>query len=418
MPERMFATRADATGRSFHTYRWRAANGVKTHIFRAFDDGVFNADWAQRPRSPLEASQVEFFPDPATDARWDASKRQQIAAELNHLNGFAKDAAGASQAMAYYRGLSPDALRVLCGLPGNDTAFVQLTTQPLDAGDPSNANRRGPDDADDFVIGDPNNPLASATLRAFTDSVDGRVLNRYFYRVAYVDAAHNRSDLSVASAPVYVPKTVAPAVPLVQLALADEGKVRLQWMPSTEPDLARYLLYRAGDVNEAADVRTMTLVARITPTPSATPGPGEERPIAVAGKPWLEYGDPAPPGREWFYRLVAVDSSGNHSEASAVLSGRAYKPPPDAPVLAPPAWDAGHTQVMLSWTAADPHLECQVERRKHGRQIWAAVTRWLARGVYSQVDQPPVPTGRFEYRVRGRDVAGQVSSPSQPQATL
>lgn len=81
--------------------------------------------------------------------------------------------------MAYYRQLSDAALRVLAGLPSSESAFVQLTINPLDPNDAGNANRLGPDNPDDLIL-DPNE-------RAFIDTLDGRSTNRYFYRAALID---------------------------------------------------------------------------------------------------------------------------------------------------------------------------------------------------------------------------------------
>jgi hypothetical protein len=424
MPERFFASRANANGLSFYTYRWRPLDRTLTHVFRAIDDALFKVDWDQRPRTPLAATNLEFFPSETVDARWNAAKRQQVATELNQLNNFAHDTTGTAQALAYYRGLSADALRVLAGLLNNDSAFTRLTTSPLDPNDPANENRRGPDDPDNFQIGDPNNPLASPSLRVFIDTLDGRAINRYFYRAAYADAAHNISKpLSLATPPVSPPKVVPPEAPLAQLALIAEGKIRLQWTASPAPDLARYLVYRATNEQAALDVRTMTLVARVAPTPQSTPLPGEEVPSLVPGKPgWLEYANPAEPGQTWFYRIVAVDTSGNSSEPSSVLTGRSYKPPPEPPALAVPVWDSSHKAVELTWTSPDAHLASLVERRQQGGSmwtapIWMAVTGWLPRGVYNHVDKPPNPSVTWEYRIKVQDILGQVNSTYNTRTT-
>jgi hypothetical protein len=50
-------------GRSFYTYRWRPVAGLQTHI-TVFDDALFKVDWSQRPRTGLDASQVQFFLTP------------------------------------------------------------------------------------------------------------------------------------------------------------------------------------------------------------------------------------------------------------------------------------------------------------------------------------------------------------------
>lgn len=424
MPERFFATRGNFNGVSFYTYRWRPTDRLLTHVFRALDDGLFKVDWPQRPRSPLDASQVQFFPDAATDPRWNTSKRQQVATELNQLNSFARDAAGTAQAFAYYRGLSADSLRVLAGLPGNETAFTRLTAAPLDPNDPATENRRGPDDPDKFKIGDPNNPLASPSLRIFIDTLDGRATSRHFYRAAYVDGVHNPSNtLSLATPPVSSPAVVPPEAPLAQLALTAEKKVRLQWTASPSRDLARYHIYRAANEEAALDVRTMTRVASVVPTPGTTPPPGEEVPSPVPGKPgWLEYANPAEPGQTWFYRIVAVDTSGNLSKPSSVLSGHSYQPAPEPPALAVPVWDSSHKTVGLSWSSPDNQLASLVERRQQGGSmwtapIWMAVTGWLPRGVYNYVDKPPNPSVSWEYRIKVQDTLGQVNSTYNTRTT-
>jgi hypothetical protein len=197
---------------------------------------------------------------------------------------------------------------------------------------------------------------------------------------------------------------------LPQLTLGAEGLVRLQWIASPEPDLARYLLYRTGDEGAAADVRTMSLIARVAPRPTSIPGPGEQLPIAVPGKPdWLEFHDSPAPGAFFFYRLQAEDTAANRSQGSTTFRGRALKAPPSAPVWNDPTRN-GNT-VLLSWThPSDQHLSCLVERRAAGVARWDSVSGWLPRGQYSFVDTPPTAATASEYRLRVRDELGQVST--------
>jgi hypothetical protein len=244
--ERVFATPADYHGRSYYTYRWRlpAANW-KAHIFRALDDAVFRTDWSQRPRPALAASQLEFFPDPTVEPRWDEVKRGQVAEELNHLNSLTDKAL----ALAYYRGLSNDGLRVLAGLPGNEQGFTQLTIQPLNPADPINADRRGPDSPDTYTP-DP-------ALRACVDTLDGRATNRYFYRAAYVDGAHNRSQLSLSSPPIWLPDIFPPTAPRLLKVLGGDRRVTLHWGEHREPAMRRYLIYRTESLENGRDIRLM-----------------------------------------------------------------------------------------------------------------------------------------------------------------
>jgi len=260
MPERLSATRADQNGSSFYTFRWQPLSQTMTHVYRAFDEAVFKTDWSHRPGQPLLPTDLKLFPSESIDPRWTSAKRQQVATELNKLNTFAKDAAGAAQAFNYYRALSSDALRVLAGLPGNEAAFTQLTTGPLDPQDPANANRRGPDDPDSFQIGDPNNPLASPTLRAFVDTVEGLLTNRYFYRAANVDAAHNRSEsLSLATPPVSCPDIRPPDAPVITRVLSGDHRVLVRWTHGHPVGISRFNLYRTEQPDLATDPRLMLL---------------------------------------------------------------------------------------------------------------------------------------------------------------
>jgi hypothetical protein len=277
MPERLSATRANNSGSSFYTFRWQPLAQTMTHVYRAFDEAVFKMDWSLRPRQALSPTQSQFFPSESIDPRWTFAKRQQVATELNQLNTFAKDAAGTAQAFNYYRALSADALRVLAGLPGNDAAFTQLTTPPLDPQDGANANRRGPDDPDSFRIGDPNNPLASPTLRALVDTVEGLLTNRYFYRAANVDAAHNRSVLlSLATPPVSCPDVRPPDAPVITRVLSGDHRVLVRWTHGHPVGISRFNLYRTEQADLATDPRTMLLretvpsLRRIVVTAEAT----------------------------------------------------------------------------------------------------------------------------------------------------
>jgi hypothetical protein len=259
MPERLSATRADQSGSSFYTFRWQPLDQTTTHVYRAFGEAVFKTDWSHRPGATLLPTDFKLFPSESIDPRWTSAKRQQVATELNKLNTFAKDAAGTAQALNYYRALSSDALRVLAGLPGNDAAFTQLTTAPLDPQAPANGNRRGPDDPDSFQLGDPNNPLASTSLCSFVDTVEGLLTNRYFYRAANVDAAHNPSVLSLATPPVSCPDIRPPDAPVITRVLSGDHRVLVRWAHGHPVGISRFNLYRTQQADLATDPRTMLL---------------------------------------------------------------------------------------------------------------------------------------------------------------
>lgn len=391
--DEVFATPADYHGHSYFTYRWQPQEHLKTHVLRALDDAVFKADWSQRPRPALDSAQVQFFPSEADEPRWDAAKRQQVVDELNELNTFGHDADGTAEAMAFYRELSNDALRVLAGLPGNERAFTQVTVQPLDPDDPENANRLGPDNPVDFPI-DP-------ALRIYIDTLDGRSTNRYFYSALYVDGAHNRSDMSLASPPVYLPDVVPPRAPVITKVLGGDREITLRWVSNWEPDLAEYQVYRADSEDAARDVRLMTLV-HSEPVPVGDPStrPGEAE--------WTD--QEAPTLTPLHYRIVAADEAGNASKPSISVAAQAY----DDRRPAPPVWDAptpGTTPnaLVLSWSSPDPNLRCLVQRNIEDITPWENLSGWLPRGVYTYEDTDQQPSVEYVYRLKVMDVGGKIN---------
>lgn len=418
--ERVFATPADYHSQSFYTYRWRPAAHLKAHIFRALDDTIFNVDWELRqpPRAlrlPLDASQVQFFPAVTVEPRWDSFKRQTVAAELNQLNSFGRDAAGKAQALEYYRGLSNDAQRVLAGLTGNEQAFSQLTIQPLDPADPANADRRGPDSADTYS--------PDVNLRAYIDALDGRSTNRYFYRSAYVDGAHNRSPLSLSGPPVWLPNVVPPRAPVITKVLGGDRQITLRWASNREPDLAEYCVYRADREELTRDLRLMTLVH----TGVVSAGDPSSRPAEVI---WIHYDLLG--GSRSYYRIVAVDQAGNISAPSEVFSAIAV----DTRIPEPPGWlqstwvvlrDADNGEevwpadgiivagkrsaLRLVWGSEVGSPTFLVTRRSRGDQSWrpiaaAADCREIAPTQFMIYDENISPMGNYSYRIRVTSVTG------------
>ncbi|HEX2079265.1 MAG TPA: hypothetical protein VHG08_16180 [Longimicrobium sp.] len=393
---RYWASPADYHDRSFFTYRWKPEPLLKLHVFRALDDALFQADWARRPAGPLDALDADLFPP-----GWNAAGRQQVADALDHLDTLAaapgadEDAVGAArrQAMAYYRQLSDGALRVLAGLPGNEGAFVQLTIQPLDPADPASANRRGPDNADGVVL-DPNQ-------RAYVDTLDGRATNRYFYRAALVDGAHNLGPLGPSTPPVYLPNVAPPRAPVITKVLGGDRRITLRWASNREPDLAEYRVYRTDREEAARDIRLMERVH----TEPVSPGDPATRPAELA---WDDA--PVPGLTSLYYRLVAMDDAGNVSAPSPVFAGRAFddsRPPP--PTWEPPVAGTLPGEITLSWTSAIPDLRCLVQRRRAGAATWEVVSSWLPRGTYVYTDQGRSPSLQYEYRLRVMDPEGKLN---------
>jgi hypothetical protein len=384
--ERVFATPADYHSRSYYTYRWVPQRNLKTHIFRALDEALFRLDWTLRAvEVDLDPAQLEYFPE--GDPRWDEAKRQQVADELNALNDFSRDAAGSVEALAYYRGLSNDALRALAGLDRREQAFTQITIQPLDPDDPNNADRHGPDNAGDYA---PN-----PNLRAYIDTLDGRATNRYFYRAAYVDGAQNRSLMSLSGPPVWLPNVVPPRAPVITRITGGDRQITLRWASNREPDLAEYRVYRATSQEATRDLRLMTEVATIAAPQAPAARPTEEA--------WMD--DTVDANRNYWYRVTAVDDAGNESTPSQLVQGRAYRAsPPLPPEIMTANWvnSDGAWIVRLVWTMPEPG-EVLVQRRPAGAVAWATVAAWLPTGQEAFDDAGVAPDIGLEYRLKAQE---------------
>lgn len=407
--ERVFATRADYHSRSFYTFRWTASTNLKTHVFRAMDETLYRVDWANRPRPAVSPNDVSVFPDHGVDPRWTAAKRQQVASELNHIEAlFQASRRNVEAAMIAYRGLSNDALRVLAGLSANDAAFAQITVEPLDPDDTQLWDRPGPDNAVTYT--------PRSDLRIHIDTLDGRSANRYFYRAAYVDAAHNRGPMSLSGPPVWLHKVVAPRTPVVTGVRSGERNVTVEWAANRDADLAGYRVYRAEVESAAADVRSMTPAATVAP-----PATTWTDDTSLVG------------GRTYFYRVTAVDTVGNESPPTraypAVAVDTSAPPPPvwksrawllarsadDTLVAWPPdgVVPVGHSPVLrMEWETPTPAAQFDVTRASEGANTWALLNRASVEpsatdaGRYVFIDWDPELLVSSWYRVKVRSAAG------------
>lgn len=368
--ERVFATPADYYGRSYYRLEWQMGKQLRAQVFRALDDGLFKADLKCRPRPPL---------DPVTDAGlfpvdWPLARRQQIAAVLNALNAPGPPPGDGAAALERYRGLANDALRVLAGLPDMEAAFVLVSAEPIEG------------------------PAGGGTC-SYTDTLDGRARNRYFYRVALLDQVSNRSPLSLSSPPVWLPDVEWPRTPVLSKILGGDREITLQWTASHEPDLFAYRIYRADRREDADDLRRMVLV-RTEPKGS------------------VEWKDAVPGCKTYYYRMVALDGKGNASAPSAPLKARAY----DEGKPAPPTWGEGKatpTGMILTWTLADLAQRTLVQRQDPlvYPPRWERITQWLPAGTQQASDSTRVAGRTYVYRLRVQDAQGRLAG-TNPQKEI
>jgi len=401
----LYATAPDYFGHSSYTLTWQQGAGLSYLVYRALDEALFLHDRQQRRalsgyyagRTPFDddaAFQGWFAAYATTSPGLTMAQLTAAASTLTSAQAQAVSAAWEAWATRFYPALNDVSLQALADRSGNEAAFTRLNAEPVRAA-------------------------------SYADTVDGRAPSRFFYRTCAVDVAGNQSLLSGSSLPVYVPVKLPPARPVLLEAAGAAQSITLRWVENPETDLDGYHLYRAASAVDAEDIRTMTLHQRIARSPTATLRSGEVAPSvvlnangqAVTGRLEIADGPQLPAKTNYFYRLVALNTSGVPSAPSAVLSGQAYKLPPARPNLSTPTWDTAHVTVSLVWTSSDADLECRVERRVYGRQMWQPLGDWLARGLYTYRDQPADTTVRYEYRIRVRDPYGQTNTAFQSQST-
>lgn len=482
LPGRLYATPADYHSRSYSTFRFIQVKHLRVHILRALDDSLFQRDWiireTRKALDPANPDHADFFPDKMAQANreaaatalkavgadtayanltqdaWDVlallpgnegaagrkeifqneslkkrdwlirRTRKSLVDTLDTLDAdlFPKDwdsptreaAATALEQLdvpTKYPKLEDGALRILAGLPGNEAAFTQATLQPLEMADLGIRDERRPDDKANYKE-DPD-------IRAYTDTLPGRATNRYFYRASFVDGAQNQSALSLAGPPVYLYDVEPPRAPVITKVVGGDRQITIQWASNRESDAAEYRIYRAGTLQAAADLRTMTLLH----TEAVAAGDPRLRPAK------LEWIDQATPGRSsFYYRITVVDQNGNTSASSAALLGRAYDvSPPEPPswraaewvhvdaagVLrdwdeTPPTGEAWADAIVLEWESVAP-LEILVERSREIRSnLWEIASPFLPPAQTYFVDLTAKRDQVHAYRLRGRNAAGNV----------
>jgi len=386
----LLASRADWFGKSQFTLSWSAPSAAPAEdrsyiVYRALGDEINRLDrraYAAGGRRRTSFPQAADFP-PGVYA--DTTRRARVQAQMTALD----TALSATPANAYaidaaYSALTIDTQMLLARQDYAWPAFAALNSAPLDHS-------------------------------SFADTLDGRSHGHWFYRVTCRGAGGMESAPCEPTPPICCPDVVAPAAPLAHMALAGPGFIKLRWLASPDADLDHYDIYAAREEGAVADLDTNTPVmsygivngAQTPPTRSYSPAPHVSGQIIerMVPRTRTEMG-------EWCFWIVAADTSGNRSEPSRMLRGRALQPPPEPPVWASAVWTtAGAANLArLSWThPSDQRLACLIERRAPNGP-WSAVSSWLPRGQYTYDDVSADPATAWDYRIRVQDHFGQTAS--------
>jgi pectin methylesterase-like acyl-CoA thioesterase len=213
---------------------------------------------------------------------------------------------------------------------------------------------------------------------------DGKVGGSYYYKVTAVDLGGNAS--STASVSVLPPDHTAPkALATISVSLSTSS-VKLDWASNSEADLAGYNVYRAASADG-----TFT---KLTASPRTS----------------SDYTDStAPVGVTSFYRVTAVDKSGNESTPVAASGVRKDGvAPATVKSLTGSRTDAG---ITLKWGA-------NTEADLVGYLVTRATT---SGGTYTKLTANPITASTFEdttaaaggsyfYKVTALDISGNSSS--------
>lgn len=380
--DKLLATRADFKSRSFFTLHFVKSANVATDVYRALDETLFRID-AEHTTTVRNADVAAIS---AATLGWFTAANAPDTARLQ---------AAAAQVTAVpttgYAQLSNDALRLLASLASNAPAFTRLTTPSLPA---SVTDERGLSDSPTY---DPN---SHPTLGGYTDTLDGRAINRYFYRTAYVDLAQNQGLMGPSTPPVYLPPTALPDAPILRRVTADANllQLNLAWGTSRSPDVTEYRIYRTDDKARTKDVRLMELVHTAPELPLAQ-RPASESWADTTVKGLITY----------FYRIVAVVGSDHRaSEPSTALGARAVDAgPPPVPALNAAWIGAGSSaQASLSWTSSDETL---LQERPASLTQWLDVGDWRPPGTHIVSDPQSTSIVDFQFRLLVRKYTGAIA---------
>jgi predicted CXXCH cytochrome family protein len=234
----------------------------------------------------------------------------------------------------------------------------------------------------------PATPVASSGTNSYNDATVQPNVN-YTYKIVAVDSGGLESagaETTVQTPEVTSTPDLVPPVPPGNLRIGNVGSAsaELLWDPSPSSDLQEYILLRSTDGINYSAVENITALTTIDKSLQAD--------------------------TNYFYCLIAVDSSGNPSAPGNLLNVRT-NPPDTQPPTAPGNFTAdviGQTYVKFKWTASsdnDVIDRYEIEMYDNG---------WVKKGEFSY----PAVTGTiaglipgtsYQFRIKAIDASNNVS---------
>ena len=213
----------------------------------------------------------------------------------------------------------------------------------------------------------------------FRDTVSLKMLNdKLYYAVIALDQHYNKSPVS-AIVEVKKPDRIPPVSPVIRAYKVVNSSVRIDWVNSTDKDVAAHELYRTGGDSSGQP----QLVARFTDT---THTYTDSRGMA---------------GKTYTYYLIAIDSAGLKSPRSPAVSVSLSADPAARSVRSLDSYvDREHRYIEISWSDAGTGLRQYQLYRGSGSNpvsLWKVVPASAHRRI---VDEGVTVNTKYEYGIR------------------
>lgn len=236
-------------------------------------------------------------------------------------------------------------------------------------------------------VADASTRIGHVAGTAFTDT--GLTPGTWYYRVVALDAAGNAGPPSNEASGA-IPDTTPPSTPSGLSAQAAGADVQLQWNGASDDVAVGHYEIHRGDSADFAPTAD-TLIGQTAETSYTDPA----RPVGIA-----------------YYRVVAVDTTGNASGASTATS--ASVPDVTAPSqVTATAVLSGH-DATVSWEAATDDVGVAVYRVYRGTTADFAVdaSSQIAETTETSHIDSGLAAGTWYYRVVAFDAAGNAGAAS------
>jgi hypothetical protein len=393
-PDPIYAKPANYYGMARFTLSWDPVPGVDGYtVYRSSGAALFDIDQMNRRQQKGVYQDDRVFDDDPDFDGWLAAYDPSLTETAMKADPDAHMDAWRAWAKQFYGTRTDQQIQTLANHEVNQEAFRSLNREAMDH-------------------------------TSYDDSFDGRGRGFYVYRIRTVDSAGNQSTWSDTFPPVHIYDVTPPATPKLTSVNGGEKYAVLRWNANQEKDLKEYRIWRDADANRLADVRRLPVTATIQPD----------------GEPTVVFSDDGIAGMQtWYYRIAAVDTYGNMSPPTPVMSARvADSMPPNPPVCERSEWirldssgneypyndpnaQALSPAVALTWLADQPVAEAIVERKGQYDQFWVSIatvdevvddsdpdTEDARR--YSFFDLEASSLMSYTFRIRLKDLAGKINT--------